>query len=147
MDKFYIFLHFTFNALLIVVPPRVNILSLKLQVENTNLSINCNATPGNPNTTRFLWTKVDDSTFRKNEATLQLPKIQRTSSGTYRCTAKNTYSNGQNGSHSGEIFINVLCKICSAVESSLFVVNQCSWHSYVTFAVEFTSPSDIQAVV
>ena len=75
-------------------------------IEAQNLFIICGANPGNPNLTIFVWTKVD-SGFRQNGSTLQLPNIQRTSSGTYRCTAENTYSNGEKGTNSQNMVIDV----------------------------------------
>lgn len=88
-------------------PPEVKILPKKTQIEHTNLSINCNTTPGNPNTTKFLWTKVDSPGFMQREANLLLPHIQKNSSGTYKCKATNTYRNGDTGTHSGEIVIDI----------------------------------------
>lgn len=51
----------------------------------------------------------DNPGFRQNETTLQLYKIQRTSSGTYKCTAENNYSNGEKGTHIQTMVVNVLC--------------------------------------
>ncbi|XP_078310224.1 uncharacterized protein LOC111137474 isoform X2 [Crassostrea virginica] len=90
-------------------PPSVIHLTQKDIIEAQNLFIICGANPGNPNLTIFVWTKVD-SGFRQNGSTLQLPNIQRTSSGTYRCTAENTYSNGAKGTNSQTMVVNVLYK-------------------------------------
>lgn len=80
-------------------------------IEGRDLSITCQTTLGNPRSTAFLWTKVDDSGFRQDGPTLQLPNIQRTSSGTFRCTAENNYSNGEMGTHSQTMIVNVQCEI------------------------------------
>lgn len=104
----------------IVDPPEVKILPKKTQIEHTNLSINCNTTPGNPNTTKFLWTKVDSPGFMQREANLLLPHIQKNSSGTYKCKATNTYRNGDTGTHSGEIVIDIQCKLCSLFHHFIF---------------------------
>eukprot|EP00105_Crassostrea_gigas_P023187 XP_011442936.1 PREDICTED: contactin-5 isoform X2 [Crassostrea gigas] len=77
-------------------------------LEGRNLSVTCKATPGNPSLTTFYWTKVDIQGFRQNGATLHIPNIQRNSSGTYRCTAENSYSNGEKGTHNQSMVVNVL---------------------------------------
>lgn len=53
---------------------------------------------------------MNESAFRQNGSTLQLTKIERNSSGTYRCTAENTYSIGNRGTHSQDMVVNVLCR-------------------------------------
>ena len=77
-------------------------------IEGKDLSIMCNATPGNPSKSMFFWTK--DPTFRQNGSTLQLPKIKRNSSGSYRCTVENSYSIGGKGSDKKDMTIVVFCK-------------------------------------
>nr|XP_034300634.1 B-cell receptor CD22-like [Crassostrea gigas] len=98
------------NSLSMVVdvqyPPFVNLLSKQNILEGRNLSVTCQAIPGNPRFTTFYWTKADR--FRRNGATLQLPDIQRNSSGTYICTAENSYNNGKKGTHSQPMVVNVL---------------------------------------
>lgn len=79
--------------------------------EGTNLSVTCLAIPGNPRSTLFYWTKIDNPGFTQNGATLQLPYIQRTSSGSYRCTTENIYRNGEKGLDSQSMIINVLCNV------------------------------------
>ncbi|XP_052691152.1 kin of IRRE-like protein 1 [Crassostrea angulata] len=100
------------HSLLMVIdvlyPPVVNALSNQNTIEGGGLTVNCTATPGNPSATTFYWTKVDNQGFRQNGAILQLYNIQRTSSGTYRCTAENNYSNKEKGMHSQSMVINVL---------------------------------------
>uniref|UniRef100_A0A8W8LD40 Ig-like domain-containing protein n=1 Tax=Magallana gigas TaxID=29159 RepID=A0A8W8LD40_MAGGI len=92
----------------IASPPTVHMLSQRDILEGRNLSVTCKATPGNPSSTTFYWTKVDNPGFRHNVSTLHLPSIQRTSSGTYRCTAENNYNNKEKGTASQSIDINVL---------------------------------------
>lgn len=84
-------------------------LSQQTLMEGKNLSITCEASPGNPWFTTFFWTKVNDQGFKQNGPTLELPSIQRASSGTYRCTAENNYNNGEKGSDSQTMEVNVLC--------------------------------------
>lgn len=36
---------------------------------------------------------------------------QRNSSGTYKCTAENSYHNGERGTHSQSFAVNVQCKV------------------------------------
>lgn len=91
--------------------PHVNTLSQQDIIEGRNLSVTCHATPGNPSSTTFYWTKVNNPGFRENGAILQLPNIQRNSSGTYRCTAENNYSNAERGTDNQSMVINVLCKL------------------------------------
>ncbi|XP_065933048.1 neural cell adhesion molecule 1 isoform X2 [Magallana gigas] len=89
-------------------PPKVHMLSQQDILEGRNLSVTCKATPGNPSLTTFYWTKVEFQGFRQNGATLHIPNIQRNSSGTYRCTAENSYSNGEKGTHNQSMVVNVL---------------------------------------
>lgn len=91
--------------------PNVNKLSQQDIIEGRNLEVTCRATPGNPTSTTFYWTKLDNYGFRQNGSTLQLHNIQKTSSGTYRCTAENNYSNGERGTDRQSMVINVLCKL------------------------------------
>lgn len=79
-------------------------------IEGRNLNIMCKAVPGHPSSTMFMWTKEGNPGLNQNGATLQLPNIQRTSSGPYKCTAKNNYSNGQKGTDSQSMVVNVLCE-------------------------------------
>ena len=95
-----------------VDPPSLINLTQKEVIEAHNLFIICGANPGNPNLTIFAWTKVD-SGFKQNGSTLQLPNIQRNSSGTYQCTAENTYSSGAKGTNSQTMVVNVLCRVFS----------------------------------
>ncbi|XP_052691739.1 basement membrane-specific heparan sulfate proteoglycan core protein-like isoform X3 [Crassostrea angulata] len=92
----------------IASPPTVHMLSQQDILEGRNLSVTCTATPGNPSSTTFYWTKVDNPGFRHNGSTLHLPNIQRTSSGTYRCTAENNYNNEEKGTDSQPMDVNVL---------------------------------------
>lgn len=78
--------------------------------EGDNLSVSCDATPGNPKSMTVYWTKVDDPGFRQNGIFLQLPYIHRNSSGTYKCTAENRYNNKENGTDNQTMLVNVLCK-------------------------------------
>lgn len=99
------------NSIIIITdPPFVSLLSKKNILEGRNLSVTCQANSGNPSFTTFYWTRADNPGFRQNEAILQLPDIQRTSSGTYICTAENSYNNGNKGTHSQTMVVNVLCK-------------------------------------
>lgn len=79
-------------------------------IEGIDLSVTCTVTKGNPSSTIVFWTKVDNSVFRYNGSTLQLPNIQRNSSGTYKCTAENSYSNGKKGTDSQFTVVNVQCR-------------------------------------
>nr|XP_034303739.1 titin-like isoform X4 [Crassostrea gigas] len=94
-------------AVNVLYPPNVYTMRQQNKIEGRDLSVTCRATPGNPNSTTFYWTKVDNPGFRQNGSTLQLPNIQRTSSGTYRCTAENNYSNGERGTDSQAMVVNV----------------------------------------
>lgn len=92
-------------------PPTIRTQSQQDIKEGSQLIVNCTATPGNPSSTTFYWTKVDNPGFRQNGSTLQFYNIQRNSSGTYRCTAENNYNNGMKGTHSQAMEVNVLCEI------------------------------------
>lgn len=91
-------------------PPSVNNMTGTDIVEGHPLSITCRANPGNPNFTTLFWTKVDDQGLIQNGSTLRISNIQRSSSGTYVCTAENIYYNGKKGIHSQSMFVNVLYK-------------------------------------
>nr|XP_034316836.1 synaptogenesis protein syg-2 isoform X4 [Crassostrea gigas] len=107
----------------IASPPTVHMLSQQDILEERNLSITCKATPGNPSSTTFYWTKVDNPGFRHNGSTLHLPNIQRTSSGTYRCIAENNYNNEEKGTDSQSMDVNVLYQP-TIERRSLQVVNE-----------------------
>lgn len=95
---------------MITDPPSVIALTNQDIIEKSELSINCTAMAGNPSFTTFYWTKIDNPGFRQNSSTLQIRNINRTSSGTYKCTAENNYSNKAKGTHSQLMNVNVLCK-------------------------------------
>lgn len=86
-------------------------------------SVTCSVNPGNPNSTTFYWTKEDNSGFKQEGATLQLLNTQKYSSGTYRCTAKNNYNNGEKGSDSQTVVVNVLCEFYTSLVFGLFKKN------------------------
>lgn len=111
-------------------------------------------TPGNPRSTTVYWTKVENSGFRQNGHTLHVPNIQRTSSGTYRCTAENNYSNGEKGTHNQSMVVNVFCMrseynymIMMTIDSRLIVQNDGNQFKKSvkekTFALYSSKPSDI----
>lgn len=105
------------------VPPAVISLSKKKTIiEGRDLSVPCQAKPGNPNSTTIYWTKVDNTGFRQNSSILQLNKINRSSSGTYRCTAENHYSNGEKGTHSQNMVVDVLCEFHFTLFHNMFIV-------------------------
>lgn len=91
-------------------PPIVHTLSRQDIVVNESSTVTCNATPGNPSSTTFYWTKEDDPFFGQDGATLKLNNVQKTSFGTYICSAENIYSNEAKGRDSQSMIINVLCK-------------------------------------
>lgn len=92
-------------------PPIVNKLYQHDIIEGSDLSVTCTVTPGNPSSTTFYWTKVDDPGFRQNGSTLQLPNVPRNSSGVYMCSAENIYTNGGNGIQNQTMVVNVLCEV------------------------------------
>lgn len=79
-------------------------------VEGEDLSVICNVTFGNPTTTTFSWIKRKDPGFKQNTSRLNMPDIQRSSSGNYICTAENNYTLGGKGSDSRDMTVDVLCK-------------------------------------
>nr|XP_034300633.1 B-cell receptor CD22 [Crassostrea gigas] len=115
--------HSQFMAISVLYPPIVHKLSQQDIIEGKDLSVNCTATPGNPSATTLYWTKVDNPGFRQNGPTLHLPKIKRTSPGTYKCTAENIYNDREKGSGSQSLVINVLYQ--PTIESKqLQIVNE-----------------------
>lgn len=101
-------------------PPTVHALPRQNIMEGKNLSITCEASPGNPRSTTFYWTKEDDQGFKQNGPTLRLPSIQRKSLGTYTCTAENNYNNGEKGSDTQTMVVNVLCR-CLIIMKIIFI--------------------------
>lgn len=90
------------------------VLSEQNVIEGRLLSVTCTAQPGNPSTTTFYWSKVDNPGFKQDGATLNLPNIQKNSSGTYICTAENNYSNREEkGTHNQTMIVNVYCECFS----------------------------------
>lgn len=63
-------------------PSTIDTLSKQDIIEGGALSVTCHVTPGNPSYTTVYWTKVENSGFRQNGATLRLLNMQRNSSGT-----------------------------------------------------------------
>ena len=92
----------------ITVPPLVSNLTQQDIIEGRNLSVTCLSIPGNPNNTSFSWTGVNN--FKNDGKILNLENINRNSSGNYKCTAENTYSDGTKGNDSQTMVVNVLCK-------------------------------------
>lgn len=99
------------SYVLITDPPNVLMLSQQDILEGKGLTVTCTATPGNPGSNTFYWTKIDNVGFRQNGSTLLLPNIQRNSSGTYRCTAENIFMNGERGTDSQSFVASVRCKV------------------------------------
>lgn len=91
-------------------PPMVSKLSQQDIIEGRDLSVTCTVTPGNPSSTIFYWTKIDNPGFRQNGSTLRLLNIPRNSSGVYMCSAENIYTNGENGIQNQTMVVNVLCE-------------------------------------
>lgn len=100
---------------MIIDPPSVYNLSKQDVIEGRNLSVECTATPGHPNSTIFYWTKEDDQLFRRNGSILQFVNIQISSSGTYTCAAQNDYQNKEKGTDRQFMIVNVQCKLVSFV--------------------------------
>lgn len=92
----------------VLYPPIVLALSRQDIIEGTDLSVTCEATPGNPRFSTFYWTNTRNDAFRQDGATLQLPKIERSSSSTYRCTVENNYNISEKGTDNQTMVVNVL---------------------------------------
>ncbi|XP_056011993.1 titin-like isoform X2 [Ostrea edulis] len=92
----------------VLYPPTVSPLTNRDVIEGSDLTITCSVTNGNPSQTTVYWTKSGDSGFRQNNATLQITKINRSSSGTYTCTAENIYTIDEKGTGSQAVNVNVL---------------------------------------
>lgn len=99
-----------FNICSLSDPPTVNSLSQQNIIEGRELSVVCYANDGNPSSTTFFWTKEDNPGFTQNQNTLRISSINRTSSGTYICTAQNIYNDRETGSNNQSMVVNVLCE-------------------------------------
>ncbi|XP_061182272.1 hemicentin-1-like [Saccostrea echinata] len=94
----------------VLYPPIVSHITNQDIIEGSNLTVQCSFTAGNPPQTTVYWIRSGDSGFRQNGRILQLQKIDRDSTGTYVCVAKNIYSLGGTGTSSRAMDVNVLCK-------------------------------------
>lgn len=101
----------------------MNVLSHHDIVEGGNLSVTCQVTHGNPSSTSIFWSKEGTAGFKLERPTLQLPNIQRNSSGTYRCIAENTYSNEEKGTDSQTMVVNVQCKFLYGIDLYLIILS------------------------
>ncbi|XP_061188082.1 hemicentin-1-like [Saccostrea echinata] len=88
-------------------PPKVSAFSSQYPVEYNNLIVSCVANNGNPSSTLYYWTKSEDDDFQQNNTKLSLYSIDRNQSGTYICTAENTYTSGSKGSDSKQLVVDV----------------------------------------
>ena len=104
-------IHYVAYVFIITDPPSILYLPKQDINETSDFSIVCNATPGNPNKTTFYWTRQNDPVFKRNGSILHIPNIQRNSSGTYSCTAKNSYNNTEMGIDTKNLIVNVLCEL------------------------------------
>lgn len=91
-------------------PPSVSPLTKQDVIEGRYISVTCSASPGNPEPSTFFWTNIGLSGSRQEGPILQLPGINRSSSGNYTCTAENNYNNNEKGTSTQSMVINVLCK-------------------------------------
>ena len=91
-------------------PPSVTPMHSTYPEEQSDFSIDCSATPGNPLSFVYYWTLSGDVHFRQNGTTLRQPRISRNQSGTYFCSAVNSYSNGEEGRDSKPLIVDVQCK-------------------------------------
>ncbi|XP_062602889.1 immunoglobulin superfamily member 10-like, partial [Saccostrea cucullata] len=96
-----------FNNVDVLYEPSVSSLSNHTILEGEDLLVTCNVTAGHPRSFVVFWTKADNPNFRFNGTTLIIYRIQRTSSGTYRCTAENYYNYLGKGTSSQTMFVNV----------------------------------------
>lgn len=94
----------------VIDPPSVSSFSPQYPVELTDFSAACTVVPGNPPNTEMYWTRSGEETFQQNSTHLRLFSINRNDSGTYKCTAENTYSSGSKGSNSQTLVVDVQCK-------------------------------------
>lgn len=91
-------------------PPSVHTLTQQNIIEGRDLTVTCEVSSGNPPSTTIFWTKEDNTLIPPKKAILQFYNIQRNTSGTYICTAKNSYSDGSTGEDSQLMIVNVLCE-------------------------------------
>ncbi|XP_062603323.1 uncharacterized protein LOC134265101 [Saccostrea cucullata] len=92
----------------VLYEPSVSSLNNQTILEGENLSLTCNVTAGYPRSSVIFWTKTDDPSFRFNGKRFTISRIQRSSSGTYGCTAENYYNSLGKGSSSQIMTVNVL---------------------------------------
>lgn len=117
-------------------PPAVKTMSQRNITEGDILKITCEADPGNPNSTMFIWSMEGSSEFTQNGATLQLPNIRRTSSGIYKCTAQNNYDDGQKGTDSQSVVVNVLCEFDTTLYHTIMSPLSKKRHIVVNFLIK-----------
>lgn len=95
---------------LLIDPPSVSTLGVQYPTELSDLHVYCSATPGNPPIHVYYWTRSGDDTFRQNGTYLGLYGISRNETGSYICTAVNSYSTAGEGKDSQTLAVNVQCK-------------------------------------
>lgn len=88
-------------------PPSMTPFSTRYPTELSDLSVQCSATPGNPPNHFYYWTRSGDDSFRQNNTYLRLNGISRNETGSYICTAVNSYSTGGEGNDSQTLSVNV----------------------------------------
>ncbi|XP_062617806.1 uncharacterized protein LOC134279425, partial [Saccostrea cucullata] len=93
-------------TLIIASPPAVHTLNNSTAIEGTDFNKKCLYNVGKPPETNVYWTR-QGSSFRHEGDVLSLTKIQRSSSGTYTCTAQNQYSSGNKGQSKQSMTIDV----------------------------------------
>eukprot|EP00105_Crassostrea_gigas_P021956 XP_011441295.1 PREDICTED: hemicentin-2 isoform X1 [Crassostrea gigas] len=88
-------------------PPSVTSFNTQYPTELSDLSIPCSAMAGNPSNHVYYWTRSGDDSFRENNTYLRLNGLSRNESGTYICTAVNSYSTGGEGKDSKTLTVDV----------------------------------------
>ncbi|XP_061164464.1 hemicentin-2-like [Saccostrea echinata] len=95
-------------TLSIAAPPNIFYLRDVTPVENTDLIVPCEYTPGRPPDTIIYWTRSRDANFKQAGKVLRITNIQRGMSDIFTCTAENIYSSGKKGSDQQSVDVNVL---------------------------------------
>ncbi|XP_052803536.1 uncharacterized protein LOC128233749 isoform X2 [Mya arenaria] len=115
----------------VLYPPKITNFTSNVEVlEGVNVSLICNATPGNPNITSYYWTTTNQTKQRIYDRYLFIQNISRTEEDVYTCLVQNsmdpTGCQGVNGSDTASIHVDVQYE---ASIKSFAVLNTTVYHS------------------
>ena len=114
IPRYFYFALYSYKIFVPLDPPTVKTMPDKVIKEGATLALTCEVTSANPLPNTYTWTKVGDEGFTQAGPVLTIHNIQRSHTGTYRCTATNTMvptiGGVQQGSDAKDIAVKVQCR-------------------------------------